>query len=366
MAKKHRSKDLFDDTTMSFGEHLEALRTHLWKAVLGIALCTVLTLTFSDRLVDIIRRPIDDALQIADVNVTDDLSNSVSFWESLKIRFGYASAPPATATAVAPPTATPPVDLETIDVKISKYGLAAALHQLNAEQFPLPEPPTADADPNAAEQTITLKLRAPQFAQFRKVVEDVKKPVVLTVQEAFMIYLKVGFVAGLVVASPWVFYQLWLFVAAGLYSHERRYVHLYLPLSVALFLGGVVFCYYAVFPFALPFLLGFAHMLEVTPQIRLSEWISFALMLPVMFGLSFQLPLVMLFMERINIFRADDYRSRRRMAILVIAIVSMILTPTTDPMSMLMMMIPLVMLYEVGILMCEYSPSATPFEAESA
>ena len=180
-----------------------------------------------------------------------------------------------------------------------------------------------------------------------------------------MTYLKVAFVAGLLLASPWVFYQAWLFVATGLYPHERKYIYVYLPLSTVLFVGGAVFCFYAVFPFVLHFLLGFNEWLGVQPQIRLSEWISFAIMLPLMFGLAFQLPLVMLFLERISIFDAPTYREKRRMAVLVIAVLSMFLTPA-DPMSMLLMMFPLVILYEFGIMLCSYSPAKSPFEAEAA
>ena len=158
-------------------------------------------------------------------------------------------------------------------------------------------------------------------------------------------------------------YQIWLFVAAGLYPHERKYVYIYLPMSIFLFLGGALFCFYAVFPFVLNFLLGFNKLLGVNPQIRLSEWISFAVTLPVMFGLSFQLPLIMLFMERISIFTVKDYHEKRRMAILIISIISMLMTPA-DPMSMVLMMMPLILLYELGILMCKFFPNAnaSPFE----
>ena len=118
-----------------------------------------------------------------------------------------------------------------------------------------------------------------------------------------MMYIKVSLVAGFIVASPWIFYQMWQFVAAGLYPHERRYVHVYLPLSIGLFLAGVFFAFYLALPLVLDFLLGFNRWLGVVPQIRLSEWVSFVILLPVMFGISFQLPLIMLFLERIGIFR---------------------------------------------------------------
>ena len=96
-----------------------------------------------------------------------------------------------------------------------------------------------------------------------------------------MTYIKVAFIAGLLIASPWVFREIWMFVAAGLYPHERKYIYIYLPMSLTLFTGGAVFCFYAVFPFVLKFLLSFNAMLDVNPQIRLSEWINFAVMLPV-------------------------------------------------------------------------------------
>jgi sec-independent protein translocase protein TatC len=172
-------------------------------------------------------------------------------------------------------------------------------------------------------------------------------------------------IAGLVLASPWIFFQLWQFVAAGLYPHERKFVYAYGGISLFLFVAGAAFCFFLVFPFVLKFLLSFNFDIGVTPQIRLSEWISFAVLLPLMFGISFQLPLVMRFLTAISIFDADDYRQKRRLAILVIAAISMVLTPA-DPMSMLMMLVPLVGLYELGILLCEFKPAQSPFETEPA
>jgi sec-independent protein translocase protein TatC len=210
---------------------------------------------------------------------------------------------------------------------------------------------------------VHLNLSAPEFRQFKQTIERVHQVVSLNVQEPFMIYLKVSMISGLVLASPWVFYQLWMFVAAGLFPHERKYVYLYGTISGVLFLVGVVFCFYLVFPFVLRFLLGFNRMIGVHPQIRLSEWISFAVTLPLLFGVSFQLPLVMLFLERLGILEEETYREKRRMSILIISIISMVLTPA-DPVSMLMMMFPLLFLYELGIVLCRMSPPRSPFETE--
>lgn len=180
-----------------------------------------------------------------------------------------------------------------------------------------------------------------------------------------MTYLKVSLIAAIIISSPWIFFQMWQFVAAGLYQHERKFVYIYGAMSLVLFIAGAAFCFYAVFPFVLEFLLGFNANIKVTPQIRLSEWISFAVMMPLMFGISFQLPLVMRFLTAISIFDVETYRSKRRLSILVIAFLSMILTPA-DPFSMLLMMFPLVFLYELGILLCQYAGATNPFEGEAA
>lgn len=346
------SKDLFDDTTMTFGEHLEALRGHLWKAILGLLVCVIASLhpSVAQRVIDLIRMPLDQAL--ADYGAPPSAESGSDFFDGFLRTLGLRSEPEPSSQSGGDSGADAGDD-----------GVA---------QTPEPPPePTGDAMFDALKRDVydlrneLSELRAELHA-LTKQLRGRLMPQTLNVQEAFMIYLKVAFVSGLVVASPWVFYQLWLFVAAGLYPHERRYVYIYLPISLLLFAVGAVFCFFAVFPVMLKFLLGFNEWMKVVPNIRLSEWLGFAIMLPVIFGLSFELPLVMVFLERISVFSVEDYREKRRLAILGISIVAMVITPTADPLSMLMMMFPLLLLYELGILMCRYSPSKSPFGAEAA
>ena len=166
-----------------------------------------------------------------------------------------------------------------------------------------------------------------------------------------MIFFKVCFVTGAVLSSPWIFYQVWAFIAAGLYRRERMLVYRFLPYSLGLFLAGVFLCFFAVLPLTLRFLLDFNVWLGVTAMLRLSDWMSFATILPLVFGLCFQTPLVMLFLSIIGIFTAADYRSKRRFAILVIVIAAAVLTPGPDVSSMLFLTIPMLLLYEMGILL---------------
>ena len=176
--------------------------------------------------------------------------------------------------------------------------------------------------------------------------------------ETLTIFFMVCLVSGLVLASPWVFYQGWAFVAAGLYRHERRYVKKYLPFSLGLFLTGVFLCFFFVLPITLRFLFQFNVWLGVAPTLRLSEWMSFATILPLIFGLSFQTPLVMLFLERIGIFTVEDFRAKRKIAILVITIAAAVLTPGQDPFSMLLLACPMILLYELGILLIGHNKRA--------
>lgn len=342
-------RDLFDDSTMTFGEHLEVLRVHLFKAIVGLVIAVCVSLLFGKPILRAINEPITAALHrdgLEGIHVADDVS-SFDFVKWLKIQLGYEKAPPPE-----PPKPVAPTDEVTVEVLPSK--LAAVLHGVDPEAYPAPKV-------SKDEKPVPLTLRSAMFAEWREAAERTLRPVTLNVQEGFMTYLKVSLIAGFILASPWIFYQLWLFVSAGLYPQERRYVYRYLPASLGLFLAGAVFCYYVVLPFVLAFLLGFNRELGLVPQIRLSEWIGFAVLLPVMFGVSFQLPLVMLLLERLGIVDVKTYREKRRMAILVNAIISMLLMPG-DPVSMLAMMVPLMVLYELGVWMCSIRPAnASPF-----
>lgn len=185
---------------------------------------------------------------------------------------------------------------------------------------------------------------------------------VLNAQESFMIYLKASLLTGVVLASPWVFFQIWNFVAAGLYPHEKNQVFIYLPISLGLFFAGAALAFGFVFEPVLNFLFQFNQGLNAEFDPRIGEWLSFVLILPLGFGISFQLPLVMLFVNRIGLVTTDLYMSQWRLAILIIFVVAMVLTPA-DPVSMLLMAIPLCGLYVLGIGMCLWMPrSRNPFD----
>ncbi|MFN0018928.1 MAG: twin-arginine translocase subunit TatC [Pirellulaceae bacterium] len=215
---------------------------------------------------------------------------------------------------------------------------------LLASQFPFAiEPPHVAMIPLAAWKPIAVRF------------------LVLNAQEAFMIWMKAALVTGLVLGSPWIFIQIWNFVAAGLYPHEKNYVYMYLPISILLFFGGASLAYLFVFDPVLNFLFMFNTSMNAEFDPRIGEWLSFVLILPLGFGIGFQLPLVMLFLNRIGILSVELYIQQWRIAILSIFVIAMVLTPA-DPYSMLLMAVPLCLLYVVGILMCKWMPKGrNPF-----
>ena len=189
----------------------------------------------------------------------------------------------------------------------------------------------------------------------------------LNVQEALVVYFKVSLLCGFILACPVIFYQFWAFIGAGLYPTEKRYVHLYLPFSIGLFLLGVMVCQFLVIPGAVKALLAFNDWFGFDPDLRLNEWLSFAIMMPLVFGLSFQTPLVMLFFNRLGLFTADQYLKKWRGAILVIAMFSAVITPTPDAVSMMYLFVPMMGLYLFGVWLCSLAPPlATDADVEDS
>jgi sec-independent protein translocase protein TatC len=134
-----------------------------------------------------------------------------------------------------------------------------------------------------------------------------------------------------------------------------------LPFSIALFLAGAALAFFVVFRFVLAFLLSFYQWMGIDPDARISDWLTFVLILPLGFGISFQLPLVMLFLERIGIFTVKNYLGNWRISVLVICFIAMILTPS-DPYSMMLMAAPLIALFFFGVMLCKWMPRrTTPF-----
>lgn len=167
--------------------------------------------------------------------------------------------------------------------------------------------------------------------------------------EAFMTYLYCALVAGLFLASPYIFYQLWSFVAPGLYPHERKWLIPIAFFSALCFVGGAMFGYFLVFPSAFTFFASFAGD-GIVFMPKLDEYFSFALKLLFAFGVVFELPIFIFFLANLGVVTPDWLAKQRKYAVLVNFIIAAILTPTPDAMTQILMAAPMIVLYEVGIL----------------
>jgi sec-independent protein translocase protein TatC len=171
--------------------------------------------------------------------------------------------------------------------------------------------------------------------------------VYLNPTEPFNLYLEVGFVAGLFAASPFVFYQLWLFVAPGLYRSEKRYILPFLISTIGLFAAGGLFGYKMVYPASLDFLIGFSQRFQ--PMITIGEYTKLFLTVIVGLGLIFEMPILIFFLALMRVVTARWMWRNLRYSILAIFVVAAIVTPTTDILNMCLFAAPMVALYAVSI-----------------
>jgi len=174
------------------------------------------------------------------------------------------------------------------------------------------------------------------------------KLVFTALPEAFFIYLKASLIAGTVLVSPVIFYELWMFIAPGLYQKEKKIVLPFVITSSLLFVGGALFGYYVVFPIGFRFLVGFStENIRALPSLQL--YLSFCLKLLLGFGLVFELPVLAYFLGRVGIINSRMMAKNRRIAILLIVIIAAIITPP-DVVSQILLAVPLYLLFESSIL----------------
>ena len=169
------------------------------------------------------------------------------------------------------------------------------------------------------------------------------------VTEAFFTYMKLAFFAGIFVASPVIIYQIWAFVAPGLYDKERRNILPFVLLAVIFFIGGTAFAYYVVFPSAFKFFLTYnTQYVKIMPSI--GEYLSFSCLFLLGFGVVFEMPVFIVCLARLGIINHAQLSKNRKYVILLIFFVSAILTPSPDVISQLLMAAPLLVLYEISIM----------------
>ena len=371
-------EDFFADTRMTFGDHLEELRLHLWRAIAGFGVAMILSLFIGKMAVDFITAPVKQQLrefynrrvektmrELQSDPKLQEVNKRTAFTKVLFRRDQLQAVLKGEAAE---------------DIDKFKRPFLREDENKNDERSTLDwllgrsgdkEQPREDEEELKQKDLVPLWMSHGEplkemglLQEATRIVGDFDSMATLNVMEAFMVWFKVCMVCGFILGSPWIFWQIWMFVAAGLYPHEKRLVHVYLPVSLGLFLGGVAVCEWLVIPRAIEALLWFNEWLGLKPDLRLNEWLSFAIWMPVIFGLSFQTPLVMLFAAKLGVVNADSFRNKRRYAWFGMAVFAAIITPTPDAVTMLFLWVPMSLLFELGIWLIKMSPAEPDLGAE--
>lgn len=174
-----------------------------------------------------------------------------------------------------------------------------------------------------------------------------EKLVFLGIVDPFILYVKVAALAAIFIASPYVLYQVWAFVAPGLYKREKRMAVPFIFFGSLLFLAGGAFAYYVAFPFAVDFLLGVGKQFE--PQITVTHYLSFLMTVILGLGLMFEMPTLIFLLSRLGVVTPAFLLRHSRWAILMIFVIAAVITPTPDVINLLIFALPTILLYFVGV-----------------
>ena len=175
---------------------------------------------------------------------------------------------------------------------------------------------------------------------------------ILAPAEGFTSYMEISGVTGLVIASPWVFYQLWMFISAGLYPREKRYVYMAVPFSAILFITGALFFVFVIAPVTLKFLVIFNRdFIGVDSNYTFPNYVSFIAIMMLVFGIAFQTPIAVFFLNKVGLVSLQTLYKSRKFVVLGIVVVAAVATPGSDMFSLFALAIPIYLLFELGILL---------------
>ena len=184
--------------------------------------------------------------------------------------------------------------------------------------------------------------------------------------EPLMVYLKVALYGGIFVAVPWVLYQLWQFVAPGLYRKEKKIIVPFLLSGTILFYTGAAFCYWLIMPAAFPAMAAIASDSALAPVLTMNEQLSLVLGMLLGFGVVFELPVVIAFLAMIGVVHWTTLAKYRRIAIVANTTIAAIITPTGDPLNLALMAVPMILFYEIGIILARILGKKRPEAAAGA
>jgi sec-independent protein translocase protein TatC len=174
------------------------------------------------------------------------------------------------------------------------------------------------------------------------------------VTDPMFIYLEFALIVAIVLTAPLFLYELWAFISPGLYEHERRITLAYIPITVLLFFAGVAFSYFVLFPYVIHFMIELSKDMDIQQTIGIHQYFTFLLQITIPFGFVFQLPMLAMFLTRLGVINPRFLRKIRKYAYFVLLVVAGLITPP-DVVSQLIVMAPLVVLYEISIVVSGFA-----------
>ena len=335
------------DHEKPFLEHLEDLRTMLTRIVITLVIAMIACFAFNKTLMGFFRAPVDQVL-VEKVKATLPSAKdtphqlTVDRWvQARKIENAAIRLDPGQRESFYQSLGD---DTLVFDAKsVSALRAAMLLPEARRDKFveSLPEP-----QPFKAQVRALIKTKPDTDVNGRG---DLKMMSALKPTEAFMLSMKLSFVAGIVVAFPLLRLFILQFVLPGLHSHEKRVLWPAMAVGFGLFLSGAAMAYYMVLPRALLFFAQWSDDMGISNDWRIGEYISFATQFTLLFGLSFELPVVVMVFVKLGLLTYETMSKTRTYAIVAIFVAAAILTPTPDAFTMLLMAAPMIILYEICI-----------------
>ncbi|MEE2902186.1 MAG: twin-arginine translocase subunit TatC [Myxococcota bacterium] len=379
-----------NEEKQSLTEHLTELRSVLIKSFLAIIVTTGIALFFSPQLLDMSIKPLQDVLEArnqinsviveSDDKIASQIAEKLNTAKSTKFLGVKKNLKELKQLAQESKEKKTSLDLVFVSAKaLGDDGLMASdvLDQLEPTPFVVYTVESA-SDPLVSELMLegaNVVLAPPRTAVVNRMIRRaaatagkaaaVDRLVVLSPLEPFFAYLKIALVIGLFLACPIWLHQAWLFISPGLYANERKFA---LPVIVSgsfLFIGGGAFAYFAMFPVMFDFLVNEMMPDSLVSSFTVSNYLGLLLRITVAFGVVFELPLALAMLAKVGLVNAERLASFRKYWLVISFILGAILTPA-DPISQLMMAVPLIAFYEVGIIAAKIVGKKPEDEAEES
>ncbi|MFT3991552.1 MAG: twin-arginine translocase subunit TatC [Luteolibacter sp.] len=342
-----RQKASFDEEK-PFIEHLEDLRTMILRVAFTLLISMVLCFFFQNKLMEVLRRPVDNVWKLQQAEKMPSFPKEAAYkldvdkWEKAKaIEHAVQGLTAEQRETFYQTIHDPELIFHSQAVALLRATLALPVEQQNAFL-------DQSTESSALKDQVKLLLKTAPNPDIDSR-GNVTMMSALKPTEAFMLSMKLAFFAGIVVSFPLLLWFILQFILPGLHGNERKVLWPALAIGFGLFLGGVLFAYFAVLPRTLLFFYDWGSQMGVSNDWRIGEYISFATQFTLLFGVAFELPVVVMVLVKLGLLSYETMAKTRNYAIVAIFIAAAVLTPTPDMLTMSLMAGPMIILYEICI-----------------